>query len=283
MTLLDLGCPRRAALRQRPDRRRRRRGRGCTARAAPTGSRATARTTTPRAARASTGSRATRATTTWSAAARPALPAPATPRRPAGRGRRGPRRPRRRRRPRRQRVVLRPAAGRRLADQGDGPAGRPPDGDGPTHRRRPVDLRNGELLTAPAGSRFGADRISGGDGVDVLWGQDGGDFVSGGGAGRLPRGQRRRRRPPRRPGARRADVSRTTVPAGRPRLAGHGQRGRPSWTAPTTPDGQDDLIGGLGRRASATARTPSRATAPTTSCSATTARCVRTLQGSPAR
>jgi Ca2+-binding RTX toxin-like protein len=78
-------------------------------------------------------------------------------------------------------VVLRPAAGEtptratvRLATAGGNPI------TGRIVQR--YELRNGgSLLTAPPADRFGADRMSGGSGVDVLWGQDGGDFLSGGG------------------------------------------------------------------------------------------------------
>ncbi|MFC7614521.1 calcium-binding protein [Actinokineospora soli] len=81
-------------------------------------------------------------------------------------------------------VVLRPEPGQvptratvRLATSGGNPVA------GRVVTR--YDLRNGAgdagLRVAPAADRFGADRISGGSGVDVLWGQDGGDYVSGGG------------------------------------------------------------------------------------------------------
>jgi Ca2+-binding RTX toxin-like protein len=41
--------------------------------------------------------------------------------------------------------------------------------------------RGPDFLVTPPADRFGADRLSGGSGVDVMWGQDGGDFMSGGG------------------------------------------------------------------------------------------------------
>ncbi|WP_433014887.1 calcium-binding protein [Kribbella sp. CA-294648] len=104
------------------------------------------------------------------------------------------------------------------------------------------DLGANKLLPAPA-DRFGADRLSGGEGVDTLWGQDGGDFVSGGAHADYAEGN----------GG--ADVLRgdlslaeespfTTVAP----LADPGWPGTPSAAAvlegATAPDGQDDLIGG---------------------------------------
>ncbi|WP_344217891.1 calcium-binding protein [Kribbella sancticallisti] len=110
---------------------------------------------------------------------------------------------------------------------------------------RIVDLYDqgaNKLVPGPA-DRFGADRLSGGEGVDTIWGQDGGDFVSGGAHADYVEGN----------GG--ADVLRgdlslagdspfTTVAP----LADPGWPGTPSAAAllegATTPDGQDDLIGG---------------------------------------
>ncbi|GAB2678280.1 hypothetical protein GCM10009743_63090 [Kribbella swartbergensis] len=100
-----------------------------------------------------------------------------------------------------------------------------------------------DLAALPPADRFGADRMSGGDGVDVLYGQDGGDFVSGGARADYAEGN----------GG--ADVMRgdlslaadspfTTVQP----LADPGWPGTASAPAllegATAPDGQDDLIGG---------------------------------------
>ncbi|MFK4084074.1 calcium-binding protein [Kribbella sp. NPDC020789] len=100
-----------------------------------------------------------------------------------------------------------------------------------------------DLSALPPADRFGADRLSGGDGVDVLYGQDGGDFVSGGARADYAEGN----------GG--ADVMRgdlslagdspfTTVQP----LADPGWPGSASGAAvlegATAPDGQDDLIGG---------------------------------------
>jgi Ca2+-binding RTX toxin-like protein len=106
------------------------------------------------------------------------------------------------------------------------------------------DLRvGGSLLTAPDADRFGGDRISGGEGVDVLFGQDGRDFVSGGADGDYVEGS----------GG--ADVVRgdlalddasdhtTTVPLADPGWPGSAS-GPDQLTGATTPHGQDDLIGG---------------------------------------
>ncbi|MEI8408179.1 MULTISPECIES: calcium-binding protein [unclassified Kribbella] len=100
-----------------------------------------------------------------------------------------------------------------------------------------------DLAALPPADRFGADRMSGGDGVDVLYGQDGGDFISGGARADYAEGN----------GG--ADVMRgdlslagdspfTTVEP----LADPGWPGTASAAAllegATAPDGQDDLIGG---------------------------------------
>ncbi|GAB3938305.1 hypothetical protein GCM10029976_052600 [Kribbella albertanoniae] len=100
-----------------------------------------------------------------------------------------------------------------------------------------------DLLALPPADRFGADRLSGGDGVDVVYGQDGGDFVSGGARADYVEGN----------GG--ADVLRgdlslagdspfTTVQP----LADPGWPGTASGAAllegALAPDGQDDLIGG---------------------------------------
>lgn len=100
-----------------------------------------------------------------------------------------------------------------------------------------------DVLATPAANRFGADRLSGGEGVDTIWGQDGGDFLSGGAHADYVEGN----------GG--ADVIRgdlslaaasdltTVVP-----LADPGWPGTPSAATmlegAVTPDGQDDLIGG---------------------------------------
>lgn len=106
------------------------------------------------------------------------------------------------------------------------------------------DRRNGgSLLTAPAANRFGRDRISGGGGVDVLLGQDGGDFVSGGAGDDYAEGN----------GG--TDVLRgdlaldaasphtTVLPLADPGWPGAAS-GAAQLTGATTPDGQDDLLGG---------------------------------------
>ncbi|GAA1689421.1 hypothetical protein GCM10009745_38180 [Kribbella yunnanensis] len=100
-----------------------------------------------------------------------------------------------------------------------------------------------DLAALPPADRFGADRLSGGDGVDVVYGQDGGDFVSGGARADYVEGN----------GG--ADVLRgdlslagdspfTTVQP----LADPGWPGTASAAAllegALAPDGQDDLIGG---------------------------------------
>ncbi|WP_432944824.1 calcium-binding protein [Kribbella sp. CA-253562] len=104
------------------------------------------------------------------------------------------------------------------------------------------DLGSNRLAVPPA-DRFGADRVSGGDGVDVVYGQDGTDYLSGGARADYVEGN----------GG--ADVVRgdlslagdsplTTVPP----LADPGWPGTPSAAAvlegAAGPDGQDDLIGG---------------------------------------
>lgn len=110
------------------------------------------------------------------------------------------------------------------------------------------DLRTGgSVLAAPAANRFGADRVSGGSGVDVAYGQDGGDYLTGGADGDYLEGN----------GG--ADVLRgdlalgiastqTTVAA----LTDPGWPGAASAAAELTgssePDGQDDLVGGSSRK-----------------------------------
>ncbi|WP_328988917.1 calcium-binding protein [Kribbella sp. NBC_01245] len=100
-----------------------------------------------------------------------------------------------------------------------------------------------DLAALPSAAQFGADRLSGGEGVDTIWGQDGGDFISGGAHADYAEGN----------GG--ADVLRgdlslagesdltTVVP-----LADPGWPGSASAAAllegALTPDGQDDLIGG---------------------------------------
>jgi Ca2+-binding RTX toxin-like protein len=110
------------------------------------------------------------------------------------------------------------------------------------------DLRvAGSLLTPPPSNRYGADRISAGEGVDVIYGQDGDDFVSGGahddyvegnGGADVIRGDLALDEP---------SAHTTVVP-----LADPGWPGTPSGaaqlTGATTPDGQDDLIGGSSTR-----------------------------------
>ena len=100
-----------------------------------------------------------------------------------------------------------------------------------------------DLTALPPADRFGADRVSGGDGVDVLYGQDGGDFISGGARADYVEGN----------GG--ADVIRgdlslagdspyTTVqPLPDPGWPGTGSAAALLEGA-TAPDGQDDLIGG---------------------------------------
>jgi Ca2+-binding RTX toxin-like protein len=101
----------------------------------------------------------------------------------------------------------------------------------------------GANLTAPPADRFGADRLSGGAGVDTLWGQDGGDYVSGGahadfvegnGGAAVLRGDL----------SLGADSELTTVAP----LPDPGWPGSASAVAvlegAAGPDGQDDLIGG---------------------------------------
>ncbi len=104
------------------------------------------------------------------------------------------------------------------------------------------DLGANKLVAGPA-DRFGADRLSGGEGVDTIWGQDGADFVSGGagadylegnGGADVLRGDL----------SLTADSPLTTITP----LADPGWPGSPSAAAllegATGPDGQDDLIGG---------------------------------------
>ena len=104
------------------------------------------------------------------------------------------------------------------------------------------DLGANKLVAGPA-DRFGADRLSGGEGVDTIWGQDGGDFVSGGAQADYLEGN----------GG--ADVLRgdLSLAADSPLtsvvpLADPGWPGTPSAAAllegAAGPDGQDDLIGG---------------------------------------
>ncbi|HEX5598291.1 MAG TPA: calcium-binding protein, partial [Micromonosporaceae bacterium] len=94
----------------------------------------------------------------------------------------------------------------------------------------------------PDPRRHGADRISGGDGVDLAWGQDGDDAISGGGDGDYLEGN----------GG--ADILRGDRPlheaghAAVPSMADPGWPGSPGsaeeLNGTGAPDGQDDLIGG---------------------------------------
>jgi Ca2+-binding RTX toxin-like protein len=106
------------------------------------------------------------------------------------------------------------------------------------------DRRNsGSYLTPPTANRYGSDRIAGGEGVDVSYGQDGKDYVSGGAHDDYIEGNN---------GADviRGDLSlggsstQTTVAP----LADPGWRGASSGQAllegAAGPDGQDDIIGG---------------------------------------
>jgi Ca2+-binding RTX toxin-like protein len=116
-------------------------------------------------------------------------------------------------------------------------------GTGPGTPMAPRIVNRYDLAALPPADRFGADRVSGGDGVDVLYGQDGGDFLSGGARADYVEGN----------GG--ADVVRgdlslagdspfTTVQP----LPDPGWPGTASTAAllegATAPDGQDDLIGG---------------------------------------
>ncbi|HEY3003720.1 MAG TPA: calcium-binding protein, partial [Kribbellaceae bacterium] len=103
--------------------------------------------------------------------------------------------------------------------------------------------RGPSFLTTPPANRFGADRLSGGEGVDTLWGQDGGDYISGGAQADYLEGNGGK-------DVLRGDLSlgaasseTTVVP-----LANASWLGSPSGPAllegSLTPDGQDDLIGG---------------------------------------
>ncbi|MFC0624645.1 calcium-binding protein [Kribbella deserti] len=100
-----------------------------------------------------------------------------------------------------------------------------------------------DLAALPAADRFGADRLSGGAGVDIIWGQDGGDFVSGGSGADYAEGN----------GG--ADVLRGDLSlAGDSELTTVAPLADPGWPGDAsaaavlegalTPDGQDDLIGG---------------------------------------
>ncbi|HEX5541494.1 MAG TPA: calcium-binding protein [Micromonospora sp.] len=94
----------------------------------------------------------------------------------------------------------------------------------------------------PDPRRYGADRISGGDGVDLAWGQDGDDAISGGGDGDYLEGN----------GG--ADILRGDRPLHEAGHAAVTQISDPGWpgspgsaeelNGPGAPDGQDDLIGG---------------------------------------
>ena len=102
---------------------------------------------------------------------------------------------------------------------------------------------------APGGSatRYGADRLSGGDGVDAIWGQDGDDAISGDGGGDYLEGN----------GG--ADSIRGDRPLGAASdvtpdatlLPDPGWPGAPGTLAQLmgtgSPDGQDDIIGGSAR------------------------------------
>jgi len=103
--------------------------------------------------------------------------------------------------------------------------------------------RGPNFLTTPPANRFGADRLSGGEGVDTLWGQDGGDYISGGagadyaegnGGADVIRGDLSL-------GAASGETTVVALPdAGWPGSAS----GQPLLEGASGPDGQDDLIGG---------------------------------------
>ncbi|WP_436687450.1 calcium-binding protein [Micromonospora sp. URMC 106] len=96
--------------------------------------------------------------------------------------------------------------------------------------------------SAATASRYGADRISGGDGVDTLWGQDGDDALTGDGDGDYLEGN----------GG--ADVLRGDSALGAPGRATVSPLPDPGWPGVASaaadlvgdgaPAGQDDLIGG---------------------------------------
>ncbi|MCG6568057.1 calcium-binding protein [Tessaracoccus sp. ZS01] len=106
-----------------------------------------------------------------------------------------------------------------------------------------------DLAAGGAATRYGDDRLSGGDGVDGIWGQDGADVISGDGDGDYVEGN----------GG--ADTIRGDLPIGVESaktpgatvLADPGWPGSASAAAqlmgPGAPDGQDDIIGGSSRRA----------------------------------
>ncbi len=98
-----------------------------------------------------------------------------------------------------------------------------------------------DLQSGPA-DRFGADRMSGGSGVDVLWGQDGGDFLAGdgdadylegNGAADVLRGDR---------GLGAPSSETTVVPLSNADWPGAASG--PDQLVGDAPDGQDDMIGG---------------------------------------
>lgn len=101
----------------------------------------------------------------------------------------------------------------------------------------------GSFLTVPPANRFGGDQMSGGDGVDVFFGQDGADYLSGGaredylqgnGGNDVMRGD--------------AELAAASSRFDVPPLTDPGWPGAASGTAlligASSPDGQDDLIGG---------------------------------------
>lgn len=132
-------------------------------------------------------------------------------------------------------VVLRPAQGEiptratvRLAPSGGNPMA-------------PRIAQRYDLQQGPA-DRFGADRMSGGSGVDVVWGQDGGDFLTGdghadylegNGGGDVLRGDL---------GLGAPSAETTVTPLADPGWPGSSSG--PDQLVGTAPDGQDDMIGG---------------------------------------
>ncbi len=104
-----------------------------------------------------------------------------------------------------------------------------------------LDRENATRLTPPVATRFGGDRLAGGAGVDLAYGQDGDDVVSGGGGPDYLQGN----------GGNdllRGDSSPEAVRAGitpPPFTVGAWPRPPAAYDdGPTTADGQDDLIGG---------------------------------------
>lgn len=101
-----------------------------------------------------------------------------------------------------------------------------------------------DYLTTPSAALFGDDRLSGGSGVDVMYGQDGNDQISGGpgadylegnGGSDILRGDRRLDEPPPEPGAAATTPLTTVWPGSAAAFAELEGAG---------PDGQDDMIGG---------------------------------------